>query len=186
MYSTRCIWQWYSILHTFLWLLPAVPHAFMLSFPPISISFHSPSTHTAPPPPPPYPLPLSLKAAVRDIIHPVQLSPQGSHIGCLSPQGPHYFFAECLLQMEKWQDQNVWCLVKKGEYCHGRLNWDSISHAHLISNKKWTLQIHKFAIKLLQAFVHFYCFGSFSRGNDSACIKGLRSADIRLQVIPVD
>ncbi len=68
--------------------------------------------------------------------------------------------------------------TKHKEYCHGWVNWNSTSCTHLISNKQWTLQIHKFAAKHLQVSVHFYCFGSITRGNDNGYIKGLRSTDI--------
>lgn len=72
------------------------------------------------------------------------------------------------------------------ENCHGWLNWNRTSCAPLITNKQWTLQIHKFAAKHSQAFVHFWCFGSITRGRKYGRRKRLRSADIWQGVIPVD
>lgn len=150
-----------------------------------------------PPPPQPPRIPLLLLSKQWSVTLSIQYnSPHRRAISAACLHGDSItFFAECLLQMEKWQEQNVWCLfvlspkkkTKKKEECrHGWLNWNSTSRTHLITNEQWTLQIHKFAAKHLQVSVHFYCFGSITRGNDNGCIKRLRSTDIWPGVIPVD
>lgn len=48
--------------------------------------------------------------------------------------------------------------TKQKECCHGWLNWNTTLRTHLITNKQWTLQIHKFAAKHLQVFVRFLLF----------------------------
>lgn len=143
----------------------------------------TPSTHTGPRIPF---LPLSKQRSVT-----LSIQYNSPHGGAISAACLHRDPITFLLNVSyKWRnDKTKMCGVylKKGSTgCHGWLNWDSTSHTHLITNKKWTLQIHRFAIKHLQVSVHFYCFGSFTRGNDNACIKRLRSADIRPQVIPFD
>lgn len=122
---------------------PAPSH-FPLSLPP----FHSP-TPTAPHIPL---LPLAKQWSVT-----LSIQYKSPHRKAISaPHGLHYFF--CWMSPTSGVMTRTKCVVsictKQKEYGHGWLNWNSTSHTHIITNKQWTLQIHKFSAKHMQVSVH--------------------------------